>query len=246
MIDEKKAEEVTRAGVCAVRVRSPLTCQAGSGQICAACYGWDLSTLRLPEEGLWVGIIAGQSIGERATQLTFRTFHTGGAGGAATVQGFGRAKALFMGHALDVPIASQAAVNRSYKGKDVYEIIRRWEEEQVGNPRKKVVPPSVIWEKETGKETRNVRPDTLSASHLEFRAIYKDSVHEKHAEVIKRALQDAGLKSIRGAAGRASDPMGALAFGHWQAILKQLRDGESVALPLTSPRAQVLLGWPGR
>ncbi len=246
MIDEKKAEEVTRAGVCAVRVRSPLTCQAGSGQICAACYGWDLSTLRLPEEGLWVGIIAGQSIGERATQLTFRTFHTGGAGGGATAQGFGRAKALFMGHALDVPIASQAAENRSYKGKDVYEIIRRWEEEQVGNQRKKVVPPSVIWEKETGKETRNVRPDTLSASHLEFRAIYKDSVHEKHAEVIKRALQDAGLKSIRGAAGRASDPMGALAFGHWQALLKQLRDGESVALPLTSPRAQVLLGWPGR
>lgn len=244
VIDEQKAEEVETAKVGAVRVRSPLTCQAGPGRICAACYGWDLSTQRLPEEGLWVGIIAGQSIGERATQLTFRTFHTGGAGGRATVQGFGRAQALFMGRALDVPIASPTAVNRlnKGKGKDVYEIIHRWEEKQVSNPFKKVDPPSVIWE----EKTNNVRPDTLSAIHLEFRAIYKDSVYEKHAEVIRRALQDADLKSIRRAAGRASDPMGALAFGNWQALLKELQDGEPVTLPLTSPRAQVLLGWPGR
>ena len=60
-----------------VRVRSPLTCEASSG-ICQLCYGMDLSRGRLVEEGLAVGIIAAQSIGEPGTQLTMRTFHIGG------------------------------------------------------------------------------------------------------------------------------------------------------------------------
>jgi len=60
-----------------VRVRSPLTCDASLG-VCAKCYGMDLSTGRLVEEGLAVGIIAAQSIGEPGTQLTMRTFHIGG------------------------------------------------------------------------------------------------------------------------------------------------------------------------
>ncbi|MCK4960608.1 MAG: DNA-directed RNA polymerase subunit beta', partial [Planctomycetes bacterium] len=61
----------------AIRVRSPLTCESETG-ICAKCYGWDLSTGRLVELGLAVGIIGAQSIGEPGTQLTMRTFHTGG------------------------------------------------------------------------------------------------------------------------------------------------------------------------
>jgi len=60
-----------------VRVRSPLMCDSSLG-ICAKCYGMDLSTGRLAEEGLAVGIIAAQSIGEPGTQLTMRTFHIGG------------------------------------------------------------------------------------------------------------------------------------------------------------------------
>jgi len=60
-----------------VRVRSPLTCESRKG-ICAACYGMDLSRKRLAELGLTAGIIAAQSIGEPGTQLTMRTFHTGG------------------------------------------------------------------------------------------------------------------------------------------------------------------------
>jgi DNA-directed RNA polymerase subunit beta' len=60
-----------------VQVRSPLTCEAGRG-ICALCYGMDMSTGQLAEEGLAVGTIAAQSIGEPGTQLTMRTFHTGG------------------------------------------------------------------------------------------------------------------------------------------------------------------------
>src|SRR5256714_2799153 len=60
-----------------IRVRSPLTCESSRG-ICARCYGVDMSTNRIVEEGLAVGIIAAQSIGEPGTQLTMRTFHTGG------------------------------------------------------------------------------------------------------------------------------------------------------------------------
>jgi DNA-directed RNA polymerase subunit beta' len=60
-----------------IRVRSPLTCESPRG-ICATCYGVDMSTNRQVEEGLAVGIIAAQSIGEPGTQLTMRTFHTGG------------------------------------------------------------------------------------------------------------------------------------------------------------------------
>jgi DNA-directed RNA polymerase subunit beta' len=60
-----------------IRVRSPLTCESARG-VCAACYGIDMSTNQVVEEGLAVGIIAAQSIGEPGTQLTMRTFHTGG------------------------------------------------------------------------------------------------------------------------------------------------------------------------
>jgi DNA-directed RNA polymerase subunit beta' len=64
-------------GLESIRVRSPLTCESPLG-ICANCYGIDLSTGNLVEEGMAVGIIAAQSIGEPGTQLTMRTFHTGG------------------------------------------------------------------------------------------------------------------------------------------------------------------------
>ncbi len=72
-------------GLESVRVRSPLTCEAAVG-ICALCYGSDLSTGKIAEEGLAVGIIAAQSIGEPGTQLTMRTFHTGGVASRAIVE----------------------------------------------------------------------------------------------------------------------------------------------------------------
>lgn len=67
-----------------VKIRSPLTCDLEHG-ICSKCYGLDLSSKRLVEVGVAVGIIAAQSIGEPGTQLTMRTFHTGGVAGSATI-----------------------------------------------------------------------------------------------------------------------------------------------------------------
>ena len=77
VITPAMAAKIESLGLDAIRVRSPLTCDCPYG-ICAKCYGWDMSTGNLVEEGLAVGIIAAQSIGEPGTQLTLRTFHTGG------------------------------------------------------------------------------------------------------------------------------------------------------------------------
>ncbi|HWE93643.1 MAG TPA: DNA-directed RNA polymerase subunit beta' [Tepidisphaeraceae bacterium] len=71
------ADRITGLKLESIRVRSPLTCESPRG-VCASCYGVDMSTNQVVEEGLAVGIIAAQSIGEPGTQLTMRTFHTGG------------------------------------------------------------------------------------------------------------------------------------------------------------------------
>ena len=72
------ADQIDKLGIKVVKVRSVLTCQADEG-VCAKCYGNDLTTNNLVNVGEAVGIIAAQSIGEPGTQLTMRTFHTGGA-----------------------------------------------------------------------------------------------------------------------------------------------------------------------
>ncbi len=77
MITESMSKRIEALGFAKIRVRSPLTCETSFG-ICARCYGMDLSTSRRVEDGLAVGIIAAQSIGEPGTQLTMRTFHIGG------------------------------------------------------------------------------------------------------------------------------------------------------------------------
>ncbi|MBQ9395238.1 MAG: DNA-directed RNA polymerase subunit beta' [Proteobacteria bacterium] len=82
-IDEEGVEKIRHAALRSVTIRSGLTCQAEHG-ICALCYGRDLARGRLVNHGEAVGVIAAQSIGEPGTQLTMRTFHTGG---TANVEG---------------------------------------------------------------------------------------------------------------------------------------------------------------
>src|SRR4051812_19077708 len=77
VITNEIADQLKELKLESIRVRSPLTCESPRG-ICARCYGIDMSTNQVVEEGLAVGIIAAQSIGEPGTQLTMRTFHTGG------------------------------------------------------------------------------------------------------------------------------------------------------------------------
>ena len=94
MIEEAPAAAIEDAGITELRVRSPLTCEAPRG-ICQQCYGRSPATGQLALLGDAVGIIAAQSIGEPGTQLTMRTFHTGGIAGKDITSGLPRVEELF-------------------------------------------------------------------------------------------------------------------------------------------------------
>jgi DNA-directed RNA polymerase subunit beta' len=95
LIDEEIARAIDAAGIEEVLVRSPLACEARYG-VCRSCYGRNLATGEMVGTGEAVGIIAAQSIGEPGTQLTMRTFHTGGvAGGLDITAGLPRVEELF-------------------------------------------------------------------------------------------------------------------------------------------------------
>jgi DNA-directed RNA polymerase subunit beta' len=91
LIDEDRAAAIQDSGIEKVKIRSVLTCQSRRG-VCAKCYGRDLSTGKLVELGLAVGVVAAQSIGEPGTQLTMRTFHIGGTASRVSEQSTQEAK----------------------------------------------------------------------------------------------------------------------------------------------------------
>lgn len=93
-ISEEESEQITAAGINKVKIRSVLTCRTRYG-VCIKCYGRNLATGRKVDIGEAVGIIAAQSIGEPGTQLTMRTFHTGGVAGDDITQGLPRVEELF-------------------------------------------------------------------------------------------------------------------------------------------------------
>ncbi|MHB1043653.1 MAG: DNA-directed RNA polymerase subunit beta' [Eubacteriales bacterium] len=93
-ITEIEADRIVASGIKRVRIRSVLTCKSRYG-VCIRCYGRNLATGRQVDIGEAVGIIAAQSIGEPGTQLTMRTFHTGGVAGEDITQGLPRVEELF-------------------------------------------------------------------------------------------------------------------------------------------------------
>ncbi|MCB2353076.1 DNA-directed RNA polymerase subunit beta' [Clostridium estertheticum] len=93
-MDINLAQEVQNSGVKKVMIRSVFTCKAKIG-VCAKCYGMNMATSQKINIGEAVGIIAAQSIGEPGTQLTMRTFHTGGVAGSDITQGLPRVEELF-------------------------------------------------------------------------------------------------------------------------------------------------------
>ena len=94
MIIEPLAEKIVKLGIEKVWIRTPMDCKSKQG-ICAKCYGRNLATGNKAPIGESVGIIAAQSIGEPGTQLTMRTFHTGGVAGGDITQGLPRVEELF-------------------------------------------------------------------------------------------------------------------------------------------------------
>ena len=122
MLDHVRVRKVVDAKVDAVKVRSPMTCELVHG-ICAKCYGMDLGRGKMVEQGSAVGIVAAQSIGEPGTQLTLRTFHSGGvASGSDITTGLPRVEELFearrapKGEAVITRISGVAKVLQSERG----------------------------------------------------------------------------------------------------------------------------------
>ncbi|HHW01947.1 MAG TPA: DNA-directed RNA polymerase subunit beta' [Thermoanaerobacterales bacterium] len=94
LITDEMADKIIKAGINEVKIRSVLTCRTRHG-VCTKCYGKNLATGKPVNIGEAVGIIAAQSIGEPGTQLTMRTFHTGGVAGQDITQGLPRVEELF-------------------------------------------------------------------------------------------------------------------------------------------------------
>ncbi len=123
MISDAIAKQIVKAGITKVTVRSVLECRARHGA-CRKCYGMGLATREIVNEGESVGIIAAQSIGEPGTQLTMRTFHTGGVAGGDITQGLPRVEELFeartpKGMAIISEIDGKVKINDEKKRKEV-------------------------------------------------------------------------------------------------------------------------------
>ncbi len=123
IITERLADKVIEAGIARVNIRAVLNCRTRHG-VCAICYGRNLATGESVNVGEAVGIIAAQSIGEPGTQLTMRTFHTGGVAGSDITQGLPRIEELFearkpKGLAIISEIKGIVSINQTKKNREV-------------------------------------------------------------------------------------------------------------------------------
>ncbi|MBW6410372.1 DNA-directed RNA polymerase subunit beta' [Clostridium weizhouense] len=123
-MDSAKADKIVSAGIKKVKIRSVFTCNCKVG-VCARCYGMNMATAKKIDIGEAVGIIAAQSIGEPGTQLTMRTFHTGGVAGADITQGLPRVEELFearkpKGLAIVSEIAGNVRIEETKKKRTVF------------------------------------------------------------------------------------------------------------------------------
>jgi DNA-directed RNA polymerase subunit beta' len=196
------------AGVEQVRVRSVLTCDAKTGT-CAKCYGRSLATGKLVDIGEAVGIIAAQSIGEPGTQLTMRTFHTGGVAGDDITHGLPRVVELFearqpKGRAPITESAGRVRIEEADRTRKIVVVPDDGSEEQAypvtKRARLRVADGDHV---EVGQQLTNGTPDPQEVlrilgvrsaqQHLvdEVQEVYRSqgvSIHDKHIEIIVRQM----------------------------------------------------------
>ncbi len=212
MITPDQADEVDAAGIKKVYIRTILSCRARKG-ICSKCYGANMASGRVVRIGESVGVIAAQSIGEPGTQLTMRTFHTGGVSGNDLTQGLPRVEELFearkpKGLAIISEIAGKVTVTDTKKKREVVVVNESGEVKEYLIPygsRIKVLNGDVI---EAGDELTegSVNPhDILRIKGIrgvqdymiqEVQRVYRlqgVDINDKHVEVIVRQM----LKRVR-------------------------------------------------
>jgi DNA-directed RNA polymerase subunit beta' len=208
-IGDVKIAELLAAGVTEVKVRSVLTCEAVTGT-CAKCYGRSLATGKLVDIGEAVGIIAAQSIGEPGTQLTMRTFHTGGVASASDItQGLPRVVELFeartpKGVAPISEATGRVAIDETDKARVVivtpddgsdpieYPVSRRSRLNVVDGEHIEVGRTLTVGTPDP-KEVLRILGVRSAQQHLvdEVQAVYKSqgvSIHAKHIEIIVRQM----------------------------------------------------------
>ena len=189
MIDKALSLQITKLvekGLKKVKVRSPLTCELVHG-ICARCYGMDLGRGKMVNLGSAVGVVAAQSIGEPGTQLTLRTFHTGGvAGGGDITTGLPRVEELFearrmpRGEAVITQINGKAHIMVSEKNPDIRTV--RVESSEMVEQRYAI---PTGWEIKV-KDEDEVTKDTVLATHEEtsITAEHAGKVRIENGEVV--------------------------------------------------------------
>jgi len=213
LIDEELHDLIRDRGVKEVNVRTVLNCESLTG-ICQKCYGWDLSYNTLVQKGSAVGVVAAQSIGEPGTQLTMRTFHTGGVLGADITQGLPRVEELFEARtikkpALLAPFTGKVRVEEDKTGKTV-EVISQDEKTRKSFK----IPPSLgllIGDKDLVTQGQILTEGALDLKDLyrlqgrtavqkyitkEIQHIYSSQgqdLNDKHIEIILRQLFSRGM-----------------------------------------------------
>ncbi len=207
-LGDRNIDELVAAGVDEVKIRSVLTCDSKVGQ-CAACYGRSLAAGQRVAVGEAVGIIAAQSIGEPGTQLTMRTFHTGGVAGDDITHGLPRIVELFEARTPKgvAPIAETAGVvsfREDAKGKKIvvtpddggeevaYPITRRQKLLVDEGTRVEVGQKMVVGAIDPKQVLRILGPRATQV-HLvnEIQSVYRSQgvgIHDKHIEVIVRQM----------------------------------------------------------
>ena len=208
-VSDELIEKLFKAGVKDVRVRSVLTCESAIG-VCALCYGRSMASNVLVDIGEAVGIIAAQSIGEPGTQLTMRTFHTGGVASADDItQGLPRIQELFeartpKGVAPISEVAGRVTIEdteKSYKivvtpddGSEPqsYTVLRR-AASKLQNGDHVQVGDQLATGSVDPKEVLRIRGPREAQKHLvsEVQGVYKSQgveIHDKHVEVIVRQM----------------------------------------------------------
>ncbi|HUO75592.1 MAG TPA: DNA-directed RNA polymerase subunit beta' [Candidatus Paceibacterota bacterium] len=211
LIDKIAARRIQDAGIKAVRIASAITCASLDG-VCRRCYGTDLSKNDLVKVGEAVGIIAAQAIGEPGTQLTMKTFHTGGvAGGADITMGLPRVEEIFEARPpqFKAIIAESDGVVTAIedRGKTKAIIV---EDKEGGSPREYLVAPNTALAVAPGDAIN--RGDRLCEGHVDLKELYTttndlgvvaryiirevqaiyfptgDTINDKHVELIVRQM----------------------------------------------------------
>ena len=208
-VSDELIEKLFKAGVKDVRVRSVLTCESAIG-VCALCYGRSMASNVLVDIGEAVGIIAAQSIGEPGTQLTMRTFHTGGVASADDItQGLPRIQELFeartpKGVAPISEVSGRVTIENTEKSYKIvvtpddgsepqsYTVLRR-AASKLQNGDHVQVGDQLATGSVDPKEVLRIRGPREAQKHLvsEVQGVYKSQgveIHDKHVEVIVRQM----------------------------------------------------------